>query len=59
MLRRWNKKTGARAVHTWTALAGDSLVVPKGFSGTWEMIGNFRELVVIEKKAYELYESTP
>ena len=36
--------------------AGDSLVVPKGFSGTWQMIGNFRELVVIEKKAYVLSE---
>ena len=33
-------------------LAGESLVVPKGFVGTWEMQGNFRELVVIEKKAY-------
>ena len=33
-------------------VAGQSLVVPKGFVGTWEMQGNFRELVVIEKKAY-------
>ncbi len=33
-------------------VAGDSLVVPKGFLGIWEMQGNFRELVVIEKKAY-------
>jgi len=33
-------------------VAGQSLVVPKGFLGTWEMQGNFRELVVIEKKAY-------
>ena len=32
--------------------AGESLVVPKGFVGTWEMQGDFRELVVIEKKAY-------
>lgn len=37
--------------------AGESLVVPKGFRGTWEMIGNFRELVVIEKKAYERAEA--
>ena len=37
-------------------VAGDSLVVPKGFLGTWEMQGNFRELVVIEKKAYERAE---
>jgi uncharacterized cupin superfamily protein len=33
-------------------VAGESLVVPKGFLGTWEMVGKFRELVVIEKKAY-------
>jgi hypothetical protein len=33
-------------------VAGESLVVPKGFVGIWEMQGNFRELVVIEKKAY-------
>ena len=32
--------------------AGESLVVPKGFVGVWEMQGDFRELVVIEKKAY-------
>jgi len=32
---------------------GESLVVPKGFTGgTWEMLGDFRELVVIEKRAY-------
>ena len=33
-------------------LAGESLVVPKGFLGIWEMQGYFRELVVIEKQAY-------
>ena len=33
-------------------VAGESLVVPKGFVGIWEMQGSFRELVVIEKKAY-------
>ncbi|MXY58028.1 MAG: DUF861 domain-containing protein [Gammaproteobacteria bacterium] len=26
---------------------GESVLVPKGFTGTWEMQGNFRELVVI------------
>jgi len=31
---------------------GESLVVPKGFRGTWEMQGDFRELVVIETEAY-------
>ena len=39
-------------------VAGQSLVVPKGFLGTWEMQGNFRELVVIEKKAYERAEES-
>lgn len=34
-------------------VAGDSLVVPKGFTGIWEMRGNFRELVVIERKIYD------
>jgi uncharacterized cupin superfamily protein len=33
--------------------AGDSLVVPKGFTGTWQMLGNYRELVAIEREAYE------
>ena len=33
-------------------VAGESLVVPKGFLGLWEMQGDFRELVVIEKEAY-------
>jgi hypothetical protein len=39
-------------------VAGESLVVPKGFLGIWEMQGNFRELVVIEKKAYERAEES-
>jgi uncharacterized cupin superfamily protein len=39
-------------------VAGESLVVPKGFLGIWEMQGNFRELVVIEKKAYERAEGS-
>ena len=39
-------------------VAGESLVVPKGFIGIWEMQGNFRELVVIEKKAYERAEES-
>ena len=34
-------------------VAGDSLVVPKGFTGTWKMLGNYRELIVIERDAYE------
>ena len=39
-------------------VAGESLVVPKGFVGIWDMQGNFRELVVIEKKAYERAEGS-
>ena len=31
-------------------LPGDSLVLPIGFTGTWEMQGNYRELVVLMKK---------
>jgi uncharacterized cupin superfamily protein len=34
-------------------VAGDSLVVPKGFTGTWQMLGNYRELVAIGTEAYE------
>ena len=26
---------------------GDSVMIPKGFTGTWEMQGNYRELLVI------------
>ena len=33
--------------------AGDSLVIPKGFTGTYQMLGNYRELIVIERNAYE------
>lgn len=34
-------------------VAGDTFVVPKGFTGTWQMLGNYRELIVIERQAYE------
>lgn len=34
-------------------VAGQSLVVPKGFTGTWEMQGNYRELIAIERRAYD------
>ena len=30
---------------------GDNFVVPKGFTGTWEMRGNFRELIIMEANA--------
>ena len=32
--------------------AGDFLVMPKGFSGTWETLGSYRELAVIEAKTF-------
>jgi hypothetical protein len=34
-------------------VAGDSLVVPKGFTGTWKMLGNYRELIAVGRAAYE------
>ncbi len=34
-------------------VAGDYLVVPKGFTGTWQMLGNYRELIVIDREPYE------
>ena len=33
--------------------AGDTLVIPKGFTGIWHQSENFRELVVIERKVYD------
>ena len=32
---------------------GESVLVPKGFTGTWEMQGNFRELVVIINEKFQ------
>lgn len=34
--------------HEFTS--GDSLVLPVGYTGTWEMQGNYRELVVMMQK---------
>lgn len=33
--------------------AGDHVVMPKGFEGTWETIGRYRELIVVERKSWE------
>ena len=30
---------------------GDSLVLPAGYTGTWEMQGNYRELAVVMQKS--------
>ena len=38
-------------VHEYTQ--GDSLVVPKGFTGIWKMEGNYRELIAIDRKSYD------
>jgi uncharacterized cupin superfamily protein len=35
-------------VHAFTP--GDALVLPTGYTGTWEMQGNYRELVVLMQK---------
>jgi uncharacterized cupin superfamily protein len=34
-------------------VAGESLVVPKGFTGIWKMEGSYRELIAIERTAYD------
>jgi uncharacterized cupin superfamily protein len=36
------------AVHEYQA--GDSLVLPVGYTGTWEMQGNYREIAITAKK---------
>ncbi|MBT7952137.1 MAG: DUF861 domain-containing protein [Gammaproteobacteria bacterium] len=33
-------------------VTGDVVIVPKGYTGTWEMLGDYRELYVIEKQAF-------
>jgi uncharacterized cupin superfamily protein len=35
-------------------VAGESVVVPKGFTGIWKMEGNYRELIAIERTAYDI-----
>lgn len=32
---------------------GDSLVIPKGFTGTWGTRGNFRELALVSRKDWD------
>ena len=34
-------------------VTGDSFVVPKGWTGTWQMFENYRELIVVQRDAYE------
>lgn len=40
------------AGQSFTFVAGDFFVVPKGFSGTWEDFGVYRELIVIMEEAF-------
>ncbi len=46
----------AGAEHKYAA--GDQLMVPKGFTGIWHHSPGFRELVVIEREAYEAAYAT-
>ena len=39
--------------------AGEFLVMPKGFSGTWETLGKYRELVVIEANSMQVESEKP
>lgn len=32
---------------------GDSFIVPKGFTGTWEIRNGFREFIIFESNAYK------
>lgn len=38
--------------NTATYHAGDMFMLPKGFMGTWEMTGEYRELIVVDTAAY-------
>ena len=33
--------------------AGEWLLLPKGWKGTWENRGNYRELIAVERKSWE------
>jgi uncharacterized cupin superfamily protein len=46
---RLQESSAEQAVHY---PAGSMLVVPRGFTGTWEMVGEYRELFVMERQAY-------
>jgi uncharacterized cupin superfamily protein len=38
--------------------AGDWVMMPKGWSGTWENRGNYRELIAAERKSWEASASS-
>lgn len=39
--------------------AGDSLLIPKGFTGTWETGTNFRELALVTRKDWDATRRAP
>ena len=39
--------------------AGDSLLIPKGFTGTWETRANFRELALVSRKDWDATRRGP
>lgn len=39
-----------------TYQVGDSFLVPKGWTGTWDMPFKFRELIIVETRAWEATE---
>ena len=44
--------TQSGAAETQAFPAGSYVIVPRGFTGTWDMQGDYREIYVIEKNAY-------
>ncbi len=36
----------------WTYRVGENFVVPKGFTGTWEMPVKYREMIIVETRAW-------
>ncbi len=47
---RWGVMEKSLRMKAQEFLPGDSLVLPVGYTGTWEMQGNYRELAVTMKK---------
>jgi len=45
---------------TYTFRKGDFAMIPKGFKGTWETRTRFRELIVVDRKAWDAaHEANP
>ena len=39
-----------------TYKVGESFVVPKGWQGTWDMPSKFREMIIVETRAWKANE---